>query len=188
MYFFCHRLTYAGTMLLYSVSMRDTLFKFFTVQKDLQVVRLTLFECPDEVVKRITFHILQTCANLREFHFESSTLKLKWDEVPRFIALISKLQYLRLRSIVVYEKPKTCMYEAPMRSPSPKGFTLSTLKLDESMMDNDLWAIILKNGFVMKHLNLHVSFDNILPMLFKHLVRWRYVLGIESFCAVHSIC
>jgi len=151
--------------------MGETLLQFFTVQNDLNVVRLELHGCNYEAVKEISFHVLRSCPRLQWFHFEfpSRDLMLKWEEVTRFFALLSKLQYLHL-SFNVSEAPDKSSYEAVMRSLPPNDFALTTLALDRVLMNENLFATFLKKCPSLEYLKLPGASNCTLQTIFKYLV------------------
>jgi len=161
-------------MVVYEPTMQKTIFDFFAAQTSLKLVRFALEKCNQEVVKKLTFHILESCPRLKEFHFKFELdpcdyiVIFQSTEIPRFVAAISKLRHLTLTFDIAEGASTTSSCEVLRCLPS-KELALVVLT-SELEMNDDLWASILKNCSGLKYLKLLVTSNSTLQLIFKYSV------------------
>ena len=163
-----YRLNHLETMLIYTDSMKDTLFKFFESQKNLKVIRLGIAEAGYQEIKQLTFHILESCPRLEEFCLTTKLchVELAVSEVSRFVSLISRLKVLSLSFTLSPSPGPSC----PALDPSAIHLNLTSLKLGYDEMDIHLCIAILRRCTSLQHLDLARCSDDTLQTIFQYLV------------------
>ena len=164
-------------MLFYVPSMDKVITDFFTAQRNLEEVILTLVECGneyDEFLKQLILHILTTCPHLQKLRIDryvagkvDSVLDYTWDEFLSLMTSISRLQTLSLM-FKVLGKPSSYRTKQA-RSLSLNGYALTHLEIYTT--DDEICDHFLRHCSKLKTLKVRSNpSGRKLQMTLKHLV------------------
>ena len=143
--------------------MKEAIFDFFAVQKDLKNVKLCLKGFP--FGQQLTFHILEKCTSLRQLsinHFDS--IEFSTQKLTEFMKLISNLESLTLGSTL--RGPKT------LPEPLTSKLALEVLSLEDLVVESneELLRYILHHCSNLKALHLWNNSEEILQQIFRTMV------------------
>ena len=162
------------TVLIYDEAQEQNLFNFFSSQKELRTVFLNFKNCPDnKKLRKIVFHILESCPKLREFCFDYYDTCFELDEwyFERFARLTSRLKLLTL-GLNNYGPSIT-----PKMFPIAKGagnLTILGLVKNSFSMTDEVGSALLQRYTSLEHLELSVGSDFLMQKILEFLVsdRW----------------
>lgn len=151
--------------------MCKTLFEFFSQQKLLEVICLTVNGITDRLlIKNLLLHLLEACSSLRHLQYDYSTtyiIELSKNEFS-FI-LQQRLEFLKLRFLVIDSEEIEMNIELPVNQ-NLHTLVINSTKLTEEYFHLRILEMNLQN---LKHLDLFQITDGVLQAIIEnHVSCW----------------
>lgn len=166
---FSCRLRKLETIIVHSDLLFESTLTFFTSQKHLEVIKLSLVDAKESNVKQLLFHVLKVCPNLRELwlNITPDRLSLNQVELSKLFQRSTRLECLSLNfHTTVVGASVSATAQNLLTSSVNKN--LRTLQLLESdILDENTCIVILNHCRNLRHLELSKVTDKILQELFK---------------------
>lgn len=145
---------------------QDVLFQLFTAQKNLTIIKLRIMERNKMYAKKLILCILESCANLREFHLKidfGASVNITANEFPLFFSSIFKLSYLCIMDI-------RFTFSDELLPPLPStNMTLKKLKFERTA-NVEFLSVVFKSCPKLQLLKVFVRTNDVLQGIFEHLV------------------
>ncbi len=167
------------TTFLQTENILESLFCFFSKQKQIEVVTLTLADIKEQSLKRLVFYILKECSNLRELRLSyplAYELILNNKEFSEFLKSPS-LKALQLRFNVGF----TNVVASPVKNMLNRNLQCLVIDSHHSFGEND-YSEIIKYFSNLQHLEMCFVTDKVLQTVFEYQVR------NHSSCTLCTIC
>lgn len=165
----CFRLKEIQTSLFHTDKILETLFDFFSHQKLLEVVCLTVNDISDRLFKKLLLHIIRVCPNLRRLRLNyPTTYIIELNEYEFSLILQKRLKFLKLRFNVNDSQPDKVMTTVKL----PVNRHLHTLVIDSHNSSENDYVLIMEYFQNLKHLDLCFITDAVLQAIIKNQVCW----------------
>lgn len=147
--------------------MIESVFTFFNQQEELEVLKMSLVEAKENSIKKLLFHILKMCRNLRDLrlNFKPTGLSLSDVELKKMLQLTTKLECLSLNFNVLHNARTSISLPDSLINEN-----LETLRLESNSVDENTCISIVNHCRQLKHLELCNITDRVLQEIFKSRV------------------